>query len=246
MCCLLGFSGFCREGQWGQTYEILHQLFLAATCRGVDATGFAALAERYKRPYEHRVVVAKAAVPANEFCSVNPTWLQLHGRRCACLVGHTRMATHGDAKAVRNAHPFSGGGYHLTHNGAISNARDLIDQFSLRMESETDSEVLLHLVRQEGDPVRGLKLCLREARGSLAIAMLEERRGLIWFARRGRPTWLAKLRNDRRFFYAFEAVLGPKAVQQVEMLIPTPDDTVLAISPAGLLVSPLGAGIEAG
>jgi glucosamine 6-phosphate synthetase-like amidotransferase/phosphosugar isomerase protein len=109
------------------------------------------------------------------------------------------------------------------------------------MESETDSEVLLHLVlRHEADPVRGLQLCLQEARGALAIAMLEERQNLIWFARRGRPTWLARLRNDRRLFYAstaeilltaFEAVLGPNAVRQVEMLIPTPEDTVLAISP---------------
>ncbi len=96
-------------------------------------------------------------------------------------IGHTRWATHGEP-SDRNAHPHTdpSGSFVVVHNGIIENHRELKDEMQAQgrvFESETDTEIIAHLVSRERergaalpDAVRG---ALSQVRGAYAIAVLD-------------------------------------------------------------------------
>jgi glucosamine--fructose-6-phosphate aminotransferase (isomerizing) len=94
-------------------------------------------------------------------------------------IGHTRWATHG-APSDENAHPHTDetGRIAVVHNGIIENYHELREGLMAEghhFESETDTEVLAHLVGQSlngGDPALEMREALREVEGSYAIAVL--------------------------------------------------------------------------
>ncbi|HEY7526477.1 MAG TPA: glutamine--fructose-6-phosphate transaminase (isomerizing) [Candidatus Limnocylindria bacterium] len=93
-------------------------------------------------------------------------------------IAHTRWATHGRPNDV-NAHPHTdcSGKLALIHNGIIENYRELKDRLLAeghRFTSETDTEVLAHLIesRYTGDLVEAVRLALNEVRGAYAIGVM--------------------------------------------------------------------------
>lgn len=95
-------------------------------------------------------------------------------------IAHTRWATHGAPTEV-NAHPHAGGnsGVWLVHNGIIENYRDIRDGFERNgyaFRSETDSEVLAHLVGEEYEKhhnlVRAVQTALARVRGTYGVAVI--------------------------------------------------------------------------
>src|SRR4051794_26057547 len=93
-------------------------------------------------------------------------------------IAHTRWATHG-APTVGNAHPHIAGPVALVHNGIIENFRPLRDELiadGREFLSETDSEVVAHLVAREiergASPTDAVAAVLPRLHGAFAIAFL--------------------------------------------------------------------------
>jgi glucosamine--fructose-6-phosphate aminotransferase (isomerizing) len=93
-------------------------------------------------------------------------------------IGHTRWATHGRPNDT-NAHPHSdcSGKLALIHNGIIENYAEIKDRLIAeghRFTSETDTEVLAHLIETKyaGDLVESVRAALNEVRGAYAIAVM--------------------------------------------------------------------------
>ncbi|GAA5334181.1 glutamine--fructose-6-phosphate transaminase (isomerizing) [Thermus hydrothermalis] len=95
-------------------------------------------------------------------------------------VGHTRWATHG-APTDPNAHPHTteDGKIAVIHNGIVENYLELKEALLARghrFSSETDSEVLAHLVEEkyQGDLFQALREALKEVRGAYALVVVHE------------------------------------------------------------------------
>ena len=92
-------------------------------------------------------------------------------------IAHTRWATHG-APTAANAHPHATAEVALVHNGIIENFRQLRDALTARgrkFESETDSEVVAHLISEGVEaglsPEDAVKAALPQLRGAFALAI---------------------------------------------------------------------------
>ncbi|MEO8547317.1 MAG: glutamine--fructose-6-phosphate transaminase (isomerizing) [Sphingomicrobium sp.] len=120
--------------------------------------------------------------------------LALHPLGGVIGIAHTRWATHG-APTVGNAHPHIAGPVALVHNGIIENFKPLRDELiadGRKFASETDSEVVAHLVAREVErgstPEQAVATVLPRLHGAFAIAFLfRDHPELIIGARMGAP-----------------------------------------------------------
>lgn len=109
-------------------------------------------------------------------------------------IGHTRWATHG-APTVTNAHPHATDRVAVVHNGIIENFRELrsdIEAAGITLETQTDSEVVAHLVTQNLDeglsPKDAVRKMLARLEGAFALAILfKGEEDLLIGARNGPP-----------------------------------------------------------
>ena len=108
-------------------------------------------------------------------------------------IAHTRWATHG-GPVVANAHPhIAGNRIALVHNGIIENFAQLraeLEATGVTMQSQTDTEVLAHLVNfyLEDDLLEALKKALSRVTGAYAVAVFDKRHPeRIVGARQGSP-----------------------------------------------------------
>jgi glucosamine--fructose-6-phosphate aminotransferase (isomerizing) len=109
-------------------------------------------------------------------------------------IGHTRWATHG-RPSEGNAHPHATDRVAVVHNGIIENFRELraeLEQAGAKFGSETDTEVVAHLVTHEmkkgRSPVEAVAAALPRLRGAFALAFLfEGENDLMIGARKGSP-----------------------------------------------------------
>ncbi len=109
-------------------------------------------------------------------------------------IGHTRWATHG-AATLRNAHPHAFGRVAVVHNGIIENHQDIRDELVAsgnKLESDTDTEVIAHLVDRflaEGaTPEAAMQATVEQVGGAYAFAiMIADQPDLLMVARRSSP-----------------------------------------------------------
>ena len=158
--------------------------------RGYDSAGLALL---NRSGIEVRKAVGRIANLASE----------IENRPVAGTIGisHTRWATHG-AVTRDNAHPHSdqSGKLYLVHNGVIENYQTLREQLQERgheFHSQTDTEVLAHLVGEAFDRspnrdssalVEAVRSSLKQVIGTYGISVIHsDVTGLIVGARRGSP-----------------------------------------------------------
>ncbi|MBV9992344.1 MAG: glutamine--fructose-6-phosphate transaminase (isomerizing) [Alphaproteobacteria bacterium] len=109
-------------------------------------------------------------------------------------IGHTRWATHGAPTEI-NAHPHANARVAIVHNGIIENFRELRSELVAKghkFESETDSEVAVHLVsdylEQGLTPEDAAKTAVRRLTGAYSLAMIfNGEESLLIGARKGSP-----------------------------------------------------------
>jgi glucosamine--fructose-6-phosphate aminotransferase (isomerizing) len=95
-------------------------------------------------------------------------------------IGHTRWATHGRPSEV-NAHPHVAGPIAVVHNGIIENhlqLRSELEQGGFTITSDTDTEIVSHLIHREAqaghDMVTAIRRALEQVEGAYAIAVASE------------------------------------------------------------------------
>jgi glutamine---fructose-6-phosphate transaminase (isomerizing) len=95
-------------------------------------------------------------------------------------IGHTRWATHGRPSEA-NAHPHRVDGITVVHNGIIENYLELRDELLARghvFQSETDTEIMAHLVAEHAREGNGLVVAVQRAihkvRGAFAFLVQSE------------------------------------------------------------------------
>ena len=152
----------------------------------------------------------------------------LNGRLPAgrCGIAHTRWATHGPPNRV-NAHPqlSADGDIALVHNGIIESAarqRPRLRELGFEFRSETDTEVLVHLIDLAFRDCEALEDAVASAlariEGTYGIAVVSSRDpGKIVVARHGSPVLLGIGQNDD-FFVASDAAAVVAHTQKVVRL----------------------------
>ena len=178
MCGIVGYIGAREAGPF--LVEGLRRL----EYRGYDSAGAAFL-------LRDRLVTRKALGRVSHLA---PALLGA-GRGATAGIGHTRWATHGRPSDV-NAHPHLDctGRIAVVHNGIIENYRELKEALAgagHRFTSETDTEVLAHLVEEERDGdglAAAIRRALERVAGNFAVAVLSaEDPARLHAARQGSP-----------------------------------------------------------
>jgi glucosamine--fructose-6-phosphate aminotransferase (isomerizing) len=163
MCGVVGYVG--KQSAVGIIVEGLKRL----EYRGYDSAGVAVL--------DHGVVRVRRA--PGRLTALEGV-LRAHPIDGNLGIGHTRWATHG-RPSEENAHPHTDCGDSLVvvHNGILENyleLKELLQAEGHAFRSETDTEVLAHLIEQaltrEGRLDAAVRLALRNVRGSYAIGVV--------------------------------------------------------------------------
>ncbi|MDI3471507.1 MAG: Glutamine--fructose-6-phosphate aminotransferase [isomerizing] [Pseudolabrys sp.] len=177
MCGIVGIIG--REPVAGHLVDALKRL----EYRGYDSAGIATL--------EHGALTRCRAEGKLRALESRLASKPLSG---TIGIGHTRWATHGRPNET-NAHPHATAHVAVVHNGIIENFRELREQLSKngsKFESETDTEIVAHLVSDEmkrgRSPAEAVAATLKKLRGAFALAFLfEGHDNLLIGARKGSP-----------------------------------------------------------
>ncbi|TMG86076.1 MAG: glutamine--fructose-6-phosphate transaminase (isomerizing) [Betaproteobacteria bacterium] len=137
-------------------------------------------------------------------------------------ISHTRWATHG-APTADNAHPhISSGEIAVVHNGIIENfepLRERLQQQGYRFVTQTDTEVIAHLIHAyyDGDLLIAVRKAVAEFHGAYAIAAISTREpGRMVGARAGSPLLVGVGEHDH--FLASDATALAQVTQRVVYL----------------------------
>ena len=138
--------------------------------RGYDSAGIAVVADRDVRRVRRTGRVSEMESAA-----------QADAVRADLGIGHTRWATHGGVTEA-NAHPHISHGVALVHNGIIENheqQRERLQRLGYVFESQTDTEVIAHLIHHYlkggDDLLAALQRAVKELHGAYALAVISRK-----------------------------------------------------------------------
>ena len=163
MCGIVGYIGK-RDSQ-----DILLEGLKKLEYRGYDSAGIAVFTgqELEVRKSKGRLAILEEKLEGEPL-------------RGSVGIGHTRWATHGKPSDV-NSHPHTDNSakFSVVHNGIIENYIELKEELMAkgrRFVSETDTEVISHLVAEEydGDIVKAVQRAVKRMRGAYALGVLTE------------------------------------------------------------------------
>ena len=194
MCGIVGILG--REAVAGQLVDALKRL----EYRGYDSAGVATVVNGHleRRRAEGKLKNLEAKLASEPLAGLSG-------------IGHTRWATHG-APTESNAHPHATDRLAVVHNGIIENFRELRDELEKngsKFGSETDTEVVAHLVTEQmkkgASPADAVKAALPQLRGAFALAFVfAGEDDLMIGARKGSP--LAIGHGDGEMYLGSDAI----------------------------------------
>ena len=162
MCGIVGYTGSQEAA------PILLEGLKKLEYRGYDSAGIAVL-------NDNLIAVSKVTGRIANLCERTAD-----GKNCPGTVGigHTRWATHG-APTDTNAHPHmsNNGKFAVVHNGIIENyiaLREELIQKGYRFESQTDTEVIVHLIEMyyTGDLKKAVIKTSARLQGSYALGVV--------------------------------------------------------------------------
>ncbi|WP_277212568.1 glutamine--fructose-6-phosphate transaminase (isomerizing) [Isoptericola croceus] len=211
MCGIVGYVGP------QQAAPVLVEGLTRLEYRGYDSAGVAVLNPR-SSAHPSRVVRAQGRVRDLEAA--------LPARLAGTTgIGHTRWATHGEP-SERNAHPHTSydGRVHVVHNGIIDNfalLRSRLTEEGVELTSETDTEVIAHLVARELSAGLTLEDAVRAAVGQIvgtyALAVLDAQAPeRVVVARNGSPLLIGV--GDGEMFVASDPAAIVRHTSQVVLL----------------------------
>lgn len=180
MCGIIGYVGFRKAS------EVILRGLKTLEYRGYDSAGIAVA-------NENKIEIRKGAGKVEDVAN-SLMFTSLEGK---IGIGHSRWATHG--KVCReNAHPHSNCSktIALVHNGVIENYLSLKEDLlkkGHKFESETDSEVVAHLIEENAKTMEMEKAFLeavKKLQGSYAIVAIANNEKKIFAARKNSPLLL--------------------------------------------------------
>lgn len=178
MCGIVGFVGLQPAA------PILLDGLKKLEYRGYDSAGIAVMSEG-------QITLSKVTGRIANLCEKTDGGRKLPG---TTGVGHTRWATHG-APTEENAHPHlsNDGRFAIVHNGIIENyiaLREELQNKGYIFESETDTEVIVHLIEMyyKGNVREALVKTTNRLRGSYALGVIcNDEPGKLFAVREASP-----------------------------------------------------------
>lgn len=213
-----------------EAYPILMNGLKRLEYRGYDSAGIALMQDNKISLYKCRGKVADL----EQFCIDRDI-------RSTMGIAHTRWATHGEPND-QNAHPHlsEDGKLALIHNGIIENYVILKKELMNRgyvFESDTDTEVLVHLIRdiyqkEKVDLAEAVRLALSNVVGTYALAILSsENPDELIVAKKGSPLLIGIGENE--YFVGSD---GAPIIEYTKKVVYLEDGEVAVINPNKKLV----------
>ncbi|MDM7934713.1 MAG: glutamine--fructose-6-phosphate transaminase (isomerizing) [Methanothrix sp.] len=183
MCGIVAYIGAGKPG------PVLFETLKRLEYRGYDSAGIA-----FRSDGEIEVLKS-----AGRIADLERAYLGLGSPGERMGIGHTRWATHG-RPSDRNAHPHRSGEIAIVHNGIIENyleLRELLGELGYEFQSETDSEVLAHLIHfyYRGDLLQAVQRALERVEGSYALAVMAASCPYLVCARKDSPLVIGRGRD---------------------------------------------------
>lgn len=188
MCGIVGYLGPLNPK------DVIMQGLKKLEYRGYDSAGLAIIQDG-----ETKLIRSTGKLQMLEDKIKNESWTGHIG------IGHTRWATHG-VPSERNAHPHKVKGITLVHNGIIENYHEIKEDLLTRgaqIASDTDSELVAHLIAEEFEKVKDLKNAVERVLpklvGAFSIVVLCEQSPLELIAFKDGPPLVVGLGKDENF-----------------------------------------------